>query len=538
MDAGCRADPPLPKVIRALGPRAQAPPDVVLSDLDRGAAAGQLVRHAVERSVARLVGHDPGVRLGDDPEDVHQYRVATRRLRSDLRTFGALLQPEWVDRLRAELAWLGGVVGTVRDLDVLSLRLRTHTETLPDQDAPAAAVLLGRLTDQQRDARAVMLDAMRSSRYDALLDGLVAAANRPAFAGDAKLDQPAQDLVAEFVRRPRRHLVRAVDALGEDPSDEELHAVRIAAKRCRYAAEAAVPVVGHPATRFAAAIADVQTVLRDHQDCHRHRDMAAGGGRRRCGQWHRRRSAHRRPTSRAGPTAGDVAPDLETRVSKEAAHLVLNAPSGGPVATPDEIARAGGGGGEKEPASGDATGRQQRRAGQSGGGTGPTISVQPPAGRADCRRDGPPQWRGPIGAGSLAAARSDIAAIAVWAVPAGIIGARLYHLITDYELYTHHPWRALASCDGGLGIPGGIAAGVAAGLVVARPRHLPIPALLDTVAPTLALAQAIGRWELVQPGAVRTTLDPAVGRTHRPRQPACRPRAVRHLPDVPVRVAL
>ena len=79
-------------------------------------------------------------------------------------------------------------------------------------------------------------------------------------------------------------------------------------------------------------------------------------------------------------------------------------------------------------------------------------------------------------------------------MPAGVIGARLYHVVTDYELYTHHPWRALAIWDGGLGIPGGIAAGVIAGFVVARRRHLPIPALLDTVAPALALAQAIGRW--------------------------------------------
>jgi prolipoprotein diacylglyceryl transferase len=88
----------------------------------------------------------------------------------------------------------------------------------------------------------------------------------------------------------------------------------------------------------------------------------------------------------------------------------------------------------------------------------------------------------------------DISAIALWAVPAGILGARLYHVVTDYELYTHHPWRAVAIWDGGLGIPGGIAAGVIAGFVVARHRHLPIPPLLDTVAPVLPLAQAIGRW--------------------------------------------
>ncbi len=87
----------------------------------------------------------------------------------------------------------------------------------------------------------------------------------------------------------------------------------------------------------------------------------------------------------------------------------------------------------------------------------------------------------------------DIGAIALWAVPAGIVGARLYHVVTDFELYAHHPWRALAIWDGGLGIPGGIAGGVIAGVVVARlvarRRHLPAAPLLDTV----ALTQAIGR---------------------------------------------
>jgi prolipoprotein diacylglyceryltransferase len=73
----------------------------------------------------------------------------------------------------------------------------------------------------------------------------------------------------------------------------------------------------------------------------------------------------------------------------------------------------------------------------------------------------------------------------VCALPAGIIGARLYHVVTDYEIYTHNPLKALAIWDGGLGIPGGIAAGVIAGLIVAHRRGLPLPQVFDVVAPTL-----------------------------------------------------
>jgi prolipoprotein diacylglyceryl transferase len=91
-------------------------------------------------------------------------------------------------------------------------------------------------------------------------------------------------------------------------------------------------------------------------------------------------------------------------------------------------------------------------------------------------------------------APGDIEHLAFRAVPAGLIGARVYHVITSYEGYTDQPWRVLKIWEGGLGIPGGIAAGVLCGIIVARRRSMPLAPLLDAVAPAIALAQAIGRW--------------------------------------------
>ncbi len=86
------------------------------------------------------------------------------------------------------------------------------------------------------------------------------------------------------------------------------------------------------------------------------------------------------------------------------------------------------------------------------------------------------------------------AAIAIWGVPGGLIGARIYHIVTDYELYTHHPIGALEIWQGGLGIWGGIAGGTLAAWFYVRRHDLDFPAIMDAVAPALPLAQAIGRW--------------------------------------------
>lgn len=90
----------------------------------------------------------------------------------------------------------------------------------------------------------------------------------------------------------------------------------------------------------------------------------------------------------------------------------------------------------------------------------------------------------------------ELADIAVFAVPAGLIGARLYHVITDWNsLYSDGRWwpKAFQIWNGGLGIPGGIFLGVAVGLIVAKRYKIDIPSAIDAVTPVMPIAQAIGR---------------------------------------------
>lgn len=93
--------------------------------------------------------------------------------------------------------------------------------------------------------------------------------------------------------------------------------------------------------------------------------------------------------------------------------------------------------------------------------------------------------------------KEDVLDIAVWVVPFGLVGGRLYHVITDPELYFtpgRHPIRALYVWDGGLGIWGAVALGAVGAWIGCRRRDIRLPDFLDALAPGLVVAQAIGRW--------------------------------------------
>ncbi len=208
----------------------------------------EVLRAAISRSTARLLAHDPGVRLGGDAEDIHQARVATRRMRSDLRTFRKVLDPGWDESIRDELKWLGGLLGAVRDADVLLERLAVQIEEHADIDDVAGDRLLDVLRAERETARDELLAGMRSDRYLELIERLLAASRSvmPSAEGhDFELE------LGDLVAKPWRKLRDAVDDLADDPPDEDLHAVRIRAKRARYAAEAVAPAVGKEAKRFA-----------------------------------------------------------------------------------------------------------------------------------------------------------------------------------------------------------------------------------------------------------------------------------------------
>ncbi len=197
-EAGALPGDGRPKVARAIGYRATEPPDVIPAQAGRHASMGAAVQAAIANGYVRLVAHDLGVRLDEDPEDVHQARVATRRLRSDLRTFRPFLPQDWSEEIRHELGWLADALGRARDADVLLERMRYQIEGLELRDIRPAGALIAKLVAERDEARSDLLVAMATDRYGELLERLAAAARElPPVKSASGVSEPQQVAAAE-----------------------------------------------------------------------------------------------------------------------------------------------------------------------------------------------------------------------------------------------------------------------------------------------------------------------------------------------------
>jgi len=254
------------KLDRALA--AEPAPERVIRRLTRRSTSGEVVLAYLGEQVARLKSLDPAVRR-DEPDAVHQMRVATRRLRSTLQTFPAVLPASATRQLRAELKWLGTVLGEARDIEVLTGYLRRGLASAPTEFVigPAQARIVAHYAPREAVARAAVLQVLDSRRYFAMLDELDRLLHQPPLTAAAA--EPAQalgDAVARAYQRTRRRMRRARRAPAGPARDVALHETRKAAKRARYAAEATQQVFGRSARRFASGMKTVQSLLGDHQD--------------------------------------------------------------------------------------------------------------------------------------------------------------------------------------------------------------------------------------------------------------------------------
>ena len=263
------ADPA--KIVRALDGRW---PDRPAPAGPPGSAA-EVVGEYMRAQRDAIVEYDPRVRR-DEPDAVHKMRVATRRLRSTMKSYRPLWDRAATDHLRTELKWLADVLGKVRDAEVMAARLDRALGELPREQVvgPVADRLTGGLRAKAIKDHRTLVSALDGRRYVALLDELDALlAATPTKQGL----RPAKKYVPRRVRRTVGKVEKLLDTAdhaspggpplpGVVDRDTALHEARKAAKQARYAAEAAVPVGGAGATALAAAMEELQELLGDHHD--------------------------------------------------------------------------------------------------------------------------------------------------------------------------------------------------------------------------------------------------------------------------------
>lgn len=228
--------------------------------------AEEVLRRALVADVQRLSDHEAAVRAARDPEAVHQARVATRRLRSQLRTFAPLLRKSVIAPMVAELEWIAAMLGTVRDLDVMAERMvATGGGEDPGVDAARLAPVLEKVAIERSEASAHLVLAMCKKRYHRLVDDLVVLAAVPPL----KRAQGRRSALEVLLPGARRRLEEVLTAAGELPvgaPDPALHHVRILAKRARYATEIVAPLASEDVGKLARRLAKLQKTLGELND--------------------------------------------------------------------------------------------------------------------------------------------------------------------------------------------------------------------------------------------------------------------------------
>jgi triphosphatase len=240
------------------GLSSEVDPDFGPTKIDATLSCGEVAFAILRRHFGAMLAHEPGVRLGEDPEELHDMRVATRRLRAALKLYSDFL-PKRAERYERDLRWVAGALGEVRDLDVhlqrLSEESSTHGEALEE--------VVALLRERRVEARRGMLKALDSNRYERLIASFSATLRR---GRSPTPTAPILEAAPDLLRNRYKKVRKAANMLSEDSPPEHFHDLRKKGKRLRYALEPLQEIYGKPAQKMVKLLKKIQDDLGDHQD--------------------------------------------------------------------------------------------------------------------------------------------------------------------------------------------------------------------------------------------------------------------------------
>jgi triphosphatase len=249
----------------ALGLKPAIAPDRGQKEVEPSGSIGEVAFAVLRMHFESLLANEPGTRIGDDIEDLHDMRVATRRLRAALSIFAEVL-PVRFTRFRDELGWLTDALGAVRDLDVQLGQLDAWEKQSTQEDSEALAPLRGLLEEQRGASRERMTAALDSGRYVRLTTTFTTALRRGPLRTSRASRQPALRVAPELITDRYRKVRRAGVLASRSPSPSAYHRLRIRAKRLRYVIEFLSPLYSKEARPVLKRLVALQDLLGLHQD--------------------------------------------------------------------------------------------------------------------------------------------------------------------------------------------------------------------------------------------------------------------------------
>lgn len=240
---------------------------VGLEPTDTMAEAG---RKVLGFHFAHMLKHEPGTRLGEDVEELHDMRVATRRMRAAFRVFGGALSKKPAKSLQKGLRATGRALGQVRDLDVFMQKLQYYQETLPEGERSGLDSLLEHWRAQREQAREKTLAYLNSAQYLKFKQNFLEFVKTPGLgAKPIPTGVPVAYQLRHIVPRliyARYEAVCAYEAVLDNASLETLHQLRIACKRFRYTLEFFREILGEEREMVIKEVKALQDHLGDLND--------------------------------------------------------------------------------------------------------------------------------------------------------------------------------------------------------------------------------------------------------------------------------
>ncbi len=252
-------------VLLVLGLTPPSAPDLGPTSIDPTMNTSQVAFAILRRQFAKCRINDPGTRIGEDIERLHDMRVATRRMRAAMQLYEPFL-PATLLRLQKELRWLGQVLGAVRDLDVHLEQIDTWGQSLPESELPALDAIRELLHRQRKVARTRMLRSMDSRRYQRLTERITALLQRGPTRRLAVASPPILEVAPGLIEQRLADVRRRADRIKRRSAARKYHKLRILCKRLRYALEFHSEIYGKRAARVIRPLVVLQDLLGDHQD--------------------------------------------------------------------------------------------------------------------------------------------------------------------------------------------------------------------------------------------------------------------------------